>query len=231
MAMAPPLTFTFSMSGWCSFSHASTTEANASLISIEVDLVEVMPGPCSTFSVAGIGAVSMSRGSSPASANCTNRARGGGRAGGLLLAHDEQGGRAVGDLRAVAGRHLAVLLERRLEAGQLLERGLADALVGRSSACPRRRAPGRISRSKRPSSGPGRRTAASAARRRPAPRGTGPTCRRSSRPRCPAAPGRRPTRSGRRPSGPNGKPYLPSTIEAPIGTRVMTSTPAATTTS
>ena len=38
-------------------------------------------------------------------------------------------------------------------------------------------------------------------------------------------------RSGRRPSGPNGKPNLPSAIEAPIGTRVITSTPAATTTS
>ena len=41
-----------------------------------------------------------------------------------------------------------------------------------------------------------------------------------------------PTDAYRAPSlGPNGKPYLPSSIEAPIGTRVMTSTPAATTTS
>ena len=55
-----------------------------------------------------------------------------------------------------------------------------------------------------------------------------PTSRRSARPRCPAARG-----SGSAPViiGPNGKPYLPSATDAPIGTRVMFSTPAAITTS
>ena len=50
---------------------------------------------------------------------------------GPLLAHDQHGRGAVGDLRAVAGGHLAVFLERRLELGQRLDGGArADALVG-----------------------------------------------------------------------------------------------------
>ena len=49
----------------------------------------------------------------------------------LLLAHDEHGGGAVGDLRGVPRRDLAVLLEGGLELGQRLDRGVgADALVG-----------------------------------------------------------------------------------------------------
>src|SRR5947207_3722961 len=50
---------------------------------------------------------------------------------GLLAAHQQNRGGAVRDLRGVAGRDLAVLLERRLELRELVEAGLgADALVG-----------------------------------------------------------------------------------------------------
>ena len=50
---------------------------------------------------------------------------------GLLLAHDQHGGGAVGDLRGVAGGDLAVGLERRLQVGERLDGGAgADALVG-----------------------------------------------------------------------------------------------------
>jgi hypothetical protein len=49
---------------------------------------------------------------------------------GLLLAHHEHGGGAVGDLRRVAGGDLAVGLERRLQVGERLDGGAgADALV------------------------------------------------------------------------------------------------------
>ena len=65
-------------------------------------------------------------------------------------------------------------------------------------------------------------------RTRRSPRARCPTSRRSARPRCPAARG---SGSASVISGPNGKPYLPSATDAPIGTRVMFSTPAAMTTS
>ena len=48
----------------------------------------------------------------------------------LLCAHDQHGGCAIGDLRRVAGRDLAVFGERRLEVGQGLGCGVgADAFV------------------------------------------------------------------------------------------------------
>src|SRR4051794_20325392 len=50
---------------------------------------------------------------------------------GLLARHEQHGGGAVGDLRRVARRDAAVLLEGRLEARERLERGVrANALVG-----------------------------------------------------------------------------------------------------
>ena len=81
MAMAPPLTFTLAMSGWCSFSQASTTEANASLISTRSMSSSDSLALASTRVVAGIGAVSMMTGSLAATAKVWNRARGGGPAG------------------------------------------------------------------------------------------------------------------------------------------------------
>jgi hypothetical protein len=141
------------MSGCSSFSHASTTEANASLISMRSMSSIVMPARSSTLCVAGIGAVSMRRGSAPASAKFTKRARGvRPSCRGLLLAHDERGG-AVGDLRRVARGDPAALLlgaERRLQLRERLHRRLADALVGghHLASAP---STGRISRSKRPS--------------------------------------------------------------------------------
>jgi len=75
-AIAPPFTLTFSMSGWNSFSHASTTEANASLISTASMSPMVSLARSRTFLVAGMGPVSMVTGSAPATAKLTNRARG-----------------------------------------------------------------------------------------------------------------------------------------------------------
>src|SRR4051812_32188866 len=50
---------------------------------------------------------------------------------GLLALHEQHRGGAVGDLRGVARRDLAVLLEGRLQLGELLDRGVRpDALVG-----------------------------------------------------------------------------------------------------
>jgi hypothetical protein len=76
MAMAPPLTFTRDMSGWCSFSQASTTEAKASLISTRSMSSSVSLAFWSTRVVAGMGAVSMMTGSLAATAKVWNRARG-----------------------------------------------------------------------------------------------------------------------------------------------------------
>ena len=64
------------MSGWNSFSHANTTEANASLISVMSMSPIESPERSKILRVAGIGAVSMNRGSSPAREKLTNRARG-----------------------------------------------------------------------------------------------------------------------------------------------------------
>ena len=64
------------MSGWNSFSHANTTDANASLISTRSMSSIDMPARSNTFAVAGIGAVNINRGSAPASEKFTNRARG-----------------------------------------------------------------------------------------------------------------------------------------------------------
>ena len=74
--MAPPLTLTLSMSGWCSFSHASTTEAKASLTSNRSMSSIDRPDFSSAFAVAGIGPVSMVTGSTPARAKVWKRARG-----------------------------------------------------------------------------------------------------------------------------------------------------------
>ena len=64
----------------------------------------------STDLVAGIGPVSMVIGSLPATAKVWNRARGVSPSDvGLLLAHDEHAGGAVGDLGGVAGGDPAVL--------------------------------------------------------------------------------------------------------------------------
>ena len=101
--MAPPLGFTISMLGWCSFSQASTTEAKASLISTASMSSSVSLARSSTVVVAGIGPVSIVTGSTPASAKAWKRARGRRPEGvRLLLAHDQHGRGAVGDLRRVA---------------------------------------------------------------------------------------------------------------------------------
>ena len=208
--MAPPFTFTFAMSGWCSFSHASTTDANASLISTRSMSSMRQPARSSTLVVAGIGPVSIITGSTPASANVWKRARGvRPSCVRLLLAHDQHGGGAVGDLRRVAGGdHAAVGLERRLQLGELL-----DVVSGRMpSSCetivarrPRRSTVDRDDLAVEAALFAGARGALVRLRPRTrrAPRGRCPTSRRSARPRCPAARG---SGSASVISGPNGKP-------------------------
>ena len=65
-----------SILGWNSFSQAKTTEANASLIStMSISDIDNL-ARSRTLRVAGIGAVNMYRGSSPANEKFTKRARG-----------------------------------------------------------------------------------------------------------------------------------------------------------
>src|SRR5260370_28308155 len=75
-ALAPPLTFTRLMSGWCSCSQASTTGAKASLISTRSMSSRVSFPRSNALVVAGIGPVSIMTGSTPANANAWKRARG-----------------------------------------------------------------------------------------------------------------------------------------------------------
>ena len=75
-AIAPPLGFTRAMSGFSSRSHASTTDANASLISITSRSSIVRPVRSSRRRVASIGPVSISTGSTPTRHWSTMRARG-----------------------------------------------------------------------------------------------------------------------------------------------------------
>ena len=64
-AIAPPLTLTVARSAPVSRCHASTTDANASLISTRSISSSFMPALSSAYAVAGIGAVSIHTGSAP----------------------------------------------------------------------------------------------------------------------------------------------------------------------
>src|SRR4051795_2931864 len=75
-AIAPPLTFTRSMSGLCSRCQAATTGANASLISNRSMSLIVIPLRSRIFCVAGIGPSSISTGSHPTVVWSAIRARG-----------------------------------------------------------------------------------------------------------------------------------------------------------
>ena len=94
-----------------------------------------MPARANTFSVAGIGAVSIILGSAPASEKFTKRARGvrpSSRR--LLLTHDQQRRSTISDLRRVAGGDPAAFFlraEDRLQLGQRLSRRLAQTLIDR----------------------------------------------------------------------------------------------------
>ncbi len=76
MAMAPPLTLTFSIGRSRSFTHLSTTAAKASLSSQRSMSSLLSPATASAFSVAGVGPVSMIVGSEPVTAVATMRPRG-----------------------------------------------------------------------------------------------------------------------------------------------------------
>src|SRR3984893_17097830 len=76
IAMAPPLTFSFSSGMSRSFWNFSTTDAKASLSSNRSMSSTVRPARSSTLRVAGVGPVSMMTGSEPLVAVATMRARG-----------------------------------------------------------------------------------------------------------------------------------------------------------
>ena len=76
IAIAPPLTLSFSSGMFRSFWNFSTTEANASFSSNRSMSSTVRPARSSTFLVAGVGPVSMMIGSAPLVAVATMRARG-----------------------------------------------------------------------------------------------------------------------------------------------------------
>ena len=132
---------------------ASTTEANASLISMMSMSAMVMPVRSSRRWVASIGPVSMSTGSTPTRQVSTMRASGrepeGARPSRAVIISTAAAPSEICDDDA-GGVH-AVLAGDRLERGQRLERGLAQALVARRRggscrwACPRRRGRGRRS--------------------------------------------------------------------------------------
>ena len=130
-AIAPPWGLSFS-SG---MSHSSmigiTWAAKASLSSTVSTSPMSMPARSSTLRMAPIGATPMYSGSMAAVAAVTIRARGRSPSSvGLVGRHHEHGGGAVVQRTGVAGRDLAVLLERRVELGELLEgRARARAVV------------------------------------------------------------------------------------------------------
>ena len=121
------------MSGSSSRRQAASTEAKASLISIRsMSSIDILLRS-SSFWVAGIGPVSMITGSTPTVVWSKIRARGSRpSASAFSRRHQQHRGGAVGDLRGVAGGDLAVLLEGRLQLGELLQARVGpDALVGR----------------------------------------------------------------------------------------------------
>ena len=111
-----------------------------------------MPARRSSFSVAGIGAVSMITGSSPASAIAATRARGAAPSRRDRLVGDQHRGGAVGDLARRSGREQPLVGERLRDRGELASARMPSSaanfsLVPSSSVT----STGTISRAKRPS--------------------------------------------------------------------------------
>ena len=221
--MAPPFTFTRSMSGSSSRRQAATTEAKASLISTRSMSSIFIPFRSSSFRVAGMGPVSMITGSTPTVVWSTILARG-------FRPSDSAFPRSISSTAAAPSEICeelpAVILPSSLKAGlssdELLEARVgADALIG-DDRC--RHSP-RTARSRARSDLPpwrARRSDASASRSRRAPSAGSPTGRRSSRPRCPAARGCT-SPSARAATGePTSSTHLKPT---PIGMWPMCSTP------
>ena len=134
--MAPPLTLTFARSALSSFCQARTTEANASLISTRSMSSSVRPARSRTL-VGGGNRTGQHRdrvdaregeGVEPRARPCS-RARW--RCSSLMIEHRR---RAVGDLRGVAGRDLAVLLEGGLQLRERFERSSRRGFPRRSSS-------------------------------------------------------------------------------------------------
>src|SRR6185437_13794776 len=116
IAMAPPLTLSFSSGMFRSFWNFSTTDANASLISTRSMSSRVRPARSSTLRVAGVGPVSMMTGSAPLVAVATTRA------GGVRTDQHQRG--AVDNAGAVAaGVHVVDLLDEVV----LLQRHVVEA--------------------------------------------------------------------------------------------------------
>ena len=118
------------MSGFSSRSHASTTDANASLISITSRSSIVSPVRSSRRRVASIGPVSMSTGSTPTRHWSTTRARDlQAELAARAAVVNEHRGRAVGDLRRRSRGVHAVLARDGLQLRERLERRLAQPFV------------------------------------------------------------------------------------------------------
>ena len=119
-AIAPPSGLSGLGSAPVSASHASGTDANASLTSNAPMSSIVRPPRCSALRVAGIGAVSMMYrvvAGQHGGVHARDRRQPELRAPCSEVVEQQRGG-AVADLRAVAGVHHAVRLERRLAASR-----------------------------------------------------------------------------------------------------------------
>ena len=151
IAMAPPLTLSFSSGMFRSFWNFSTTDANASFSSNRSMSSTVRPARSSTLRVAGVGPVSMMTGSAPLVAVATMRARGV-RPCDLpaAFAADQHQRGAVDDAGAVAAgvdvvdlldpvvllqrhvveaAHLADAVERGLQLAEALQRGVGPHVL------------------------------------------------------------------------------------------------------
>ena len=124
-AIAPPLTFTRSMSGPSSRRHAATTERERLVDLDQVDVVHRHPVALEQLPRRGDRAGQHDHRVDP-DRRLVDDPRAGLQAQrvGLLARHQQHRGGAVGDLRAGAGGDLAVGLERRLELRQRLDRCL-----------------------------------------------------------------------------------------------------------
>ena len=142
--MAPPLTLTLLHVGVVLLLPRQHDRGEGLVDLDQVDVVDAScPARSSTLSVAGIGPVSIDHGVDAGEGEGVEAGpRGEAELVGLLLAHDQHGGGAVGDLRRVAGGDLAVGLERRLQLGERLDgRAGADALVAARRVVGRRPSP------------------------------------------------------------------------------------------
>ena len=132
-AMAPPFGFTCSASSGMPSSRSTAMPwlAKASFSSIDVEIRRLEAEPrAELLASPGAGPMPMMRGATPAAAPPRMRAMGSSPYFlSRLLGGDDQGRRAVIDAGGIAGRHRAVLAERRRQLRQLLQRGVGAGML------------------------------------------------------------------------------------------------------